>query len=172
MDVYRGKRISVSVEAVALPDGSTVQKEIIHHRGAVVMIPFLDRERVVLVRNYRVAVGETLLELPAGTIDPGEGPDATARRELEEETGYKARQWHKFREFFPSPGILTEVMHLYVAEGLEPGRQKLDPGEQLEPITMPWTELVQHCLDGMVKDGKTLVGVLLWDRLRNDKVTR
>lgn len=167
MEIYNGKKIRLTIERVPLPNGKTAEKEVIHHRGAVVMIPFLDAERVVLVRNHRVAVGETLLELPAGTIDANEAPDNTARRELEEETGYRAGRWHKFREFFPSPGILTEVMHLYVAEDLKPGRQHLDEGEQLEPLVMPWTDVVQACLDGMVKDGKTLVGVLLWDRLRH-----
>lgn len=165
--VYRGKKFSVSLDLVTLPDGRTTHKEIIHHRGAVVILAFPDPSTVVLVRNYRATIGDTLLELPAGTIEFGEDPGLTAQRELEEETGFRAEHWRKLREFLPSPGILNEVMHLYLATGLSPGTTALAEGESLTPEVHPWKDVVQLCLDGVIRDGKTLVGVLLWDRLRN-----
>jgi ADP-ribose pyrophosphatase len=119
-----------------------------------------------MIRNHREAVGKTLLELPAGTIDPGETPLATARRELKEETGYTAGRIRKVAEFYPSPGILNECMHLYVAENLKPGEQDLDDGEELEPVILDWEEAVGMALSGKIKDAKTLVGVLLWERKR------
>jgi ADP-ribose pyrophosphatase len=164
--VYAGKKFSVAIEEVAWPDGRTTLKEIVQHNGAVVILPFSAPETLVMVRAYRPAVRQTLLELPAGTIEPGEDPDATAARELAEETGYRARCWRKLREFLPSPGILSEVMHLYLATDLEPGRQALDEGEHVEPVLVPWTQALRHCLDGTIRDGKTLVGILLWDRIR------
>lgn len=162
--VYRGKKLDLTIETALLPDGRTVEKEIILHRGAAVMIPILDTSRIVLVQNYRYSIGQTLLELPAGTLEPDEPPERTALRELEEETGYRAGRCRKLAEFYPSPGILSELMHLYVMEDLAPGRQQLEAGEQVQPVIVPWSEAVRMALDGSIKDGKTILGLLLWER--------
>ncbi len=164
--VYQGKKINLVLEEIALAGGKVVTKEVVTHPGAAVMIPFVDAERVCLVSNHRVAIGRTLLELPAGTLDPGEDPEATAVRELEEETGFRPGRLRKVAEFYPSPGFLSERMHLFVAEDLRAGRQQLEPGEQLEPVILTWADAVRMALDGTIQDGKTLVGLLLWDRLR------
>src|SRR5262245_13434730 len=106
-------------------DGAVHTKEIIEHPGAVAILPVLDDGRVCLIRNYRVAVGRTLVEVPAGTLEAGEDPAATAARELAEETGYCAASVEKLREFTMSPGILNERMHLFLARGLQPGSTAL-----------------------------------------------
>ena len=107
-------------------DGQQHVKDIVVHPGAVTILPLFDDGRVCLIYNQRVAAGKTLIELPAGTLEPGEDPATTALRELAEETGYRAKRVEKLCEFFMSPGILTERMHVYVARGLDPGEAALD----------------------------------------------
>ena len=165
--IYRGKRIELALQSIPTAGGGTTSREVIVHPGAVVLIPRVDAGRIVMVENHRWSIGQTLLELPAGTLDPGESPEATARRELAEETGYTAGTLRKVAEFYPSPGILTELMHLFVATDLTPGPQQLDVGEKLTPVLVKWDEAVQMAVSGRIKDGKTLVGLLLWDRLRD-----
>lgn len=164
--VYQGKKIRLALHTLTRPDGSTMKREVVVHPGAVVILPVLADGSVCLVRNRRFAVGEVLLELPAGTLQPPEPPEAAAVRELAEETGYSAAAWRKLAEFFPSPGVMDERMFLFLAEGLTPGRMHLEPDEDLEPCLVPWDRLMTMCLDGTIRDAKTLVGVLLWDRLR------
>jgi ADP-ribose pyrophosphatase len=146
-------------------DGREHVRETVQHPGAVTILPILDDGRVCLIRNYRMAVGKTLVELPAGTLEPGEDPDATARRELVEETGYRADSVEKLREFFMSPGILNERMHLYLARGLRAGDAALEPGEQIETLVVPWSEAMRMAMDGTIEDAKTLVALLHYDYL-------
>ena len=146
-------------------DGREHVKDTVEHPGAVAVLPIFDDRRVCLIRNYRVAVGKTLIELPAGTLEPGEDPAKTARRELTEETGYTAAVVEKLREFTMSPGILNERMHLYLARGLSPGKASLEPGEQIEPLEVAWGDAMRMALDGSIEDAKTLVGLLHYDHL-------
>lgn len=148
-------------------DGVETCKETIEHPGAVVILPLLDDQRVCLIRNCRVAVGETLIEVPAGTLEPGEVPDLAAARELQEETGYRAARWEKLLEFYVSPGILNERMHLYLAQGLECGPQSLDAGEQIETLLVPWDQALAMLRDGQIRDAKTIIALLWWDRRRS-----
>lgn len=140
-------------------DGRPHVRQIIRHPGAVVVLPRLDDGRVVLIRNYRAAVGRYLLEFPAGTLEPGEDPVAAAHRELAEETGYRARSMHWLTSFFASPGILDERMHLYLATGLEPGPTALQPDERIEPVVLPWDEALALARDRQIDDAKTLIGL-------------
>ena len=164
--VFTGRKIQLAVETTALPGGAALEREVVLHPGAVVILPWLDGERVCLLRNHRPSVGKTLLELPAGTLEPPEGPEAAAVRELEEETGYRAGRWRKLLEFYPSPGVLSEQMHLFVAQELTPGPMHLEADEQLVPELVAWSDAMRWALDGTIRDAKTLVGLLLWDRLR------
>ena len=151
-------------EAVDLE--APLRRHYVVHPGAVAIIPLLEGDRVCLIRNYRVAVGKNLVELPAGTIDPDEPPADTAARELREETGYIASRWSELPPFFMSPGILNERMHLYVAEGLTHGPPAREAGEEIDNFIVTWTEAVGMAERGEIEDAKSLVGILLWDRLR------
>jgi len=144
-------------------DGRRHARQIIRHPGAAVVLPVLEDGRVVLIRNYRIAVEETLVELPAGTLDPGEEPVETARRELAEETGYRARGMELLAAFYSSPGILDERMHLFLATGLAPGEPDLQGGEQIEMLVVPWREAMEMVRNGAIRDAKTVAGLLYYD---------
>src|SRR5438270_927089 len=128
--VYEGRRIRVAVESLVRPDGRTAAKEIILHPGAVAVLPFVDAEHVCLLRNYRFPLSETLWEIPAGTLEPGEDVRHAAQRELAEESGYRAGSCEKLTAFYPSPGVLNEVLHVFVARDLTPGEPRLEIDEQ------------------------------------------
>lgn len=164
--LFAARRFRVVERAYATPDGQTHVREVIEHPGAAAIVPLLDRDHVLLIRNFRPAVGKTLLEIPAGTLEPNEDPRQTAERELTEETGYRAQTWECLRTFYMSPGILREQLHLYLATGLTLGDRSLDVGEQIEPEIVRWDSAMQMLADGEIEDAKTLVGLLLVDRLR------
>jgi ADP-ribose pyrophosphatase len=163
--VFRAKKFQVALDDTPLPDGRVAPRHLVLHPGAVAILPVLDADHVCLLRNFRPAVGEALWEIPAGTLDPAEPPDQAAVRELAEETGYHAARWRKLREFYPSPGILSERMYLYVAEGLTAGPQRLEADEHIEPRVVPWRDALQWALDGTIRDAKTLVALLTWEQL-------
>jgi ADP-ribose pyrophosphatase len=144
----------------------TIHRQWVCHPGAVVIVPMVEEDRVCLIRNRRMHLGRTLIELPAGTRDPGESPEATAQRELAEETGFRAASLEKLHEFFTSPGILDERMFLYLATGLVPGDSAREPGEEIENLIVSWDEAVSMALDGHIEDGKTLLALLLCDKKR------
>jgi ADP-ribose pyrophosphatase len=152
------------VVAVEKPEGGV--KEVVRHPGAVVILPLVNADQVCLIRNYRVSVAQTLIELPAGTLEPGEPADETARRELIEETGYRCASIRCLHSFFLSPGILDELMHLFVAEGLTAGDPAREPGEQIENHICSWSEAMDLVDRGQIRDAKTLTALLIWDRLR------
>lgn len=154
-----------------LPSGQTHSRETIEHPGAVVILPIITSgspgdEQVVLIRNFRVAVGQRLLELPAGTREPNEPNDVTAGRELIEETGYRAGRLELLREFYVSPGILSERMFLYLATELTPGDSALELGEEIEVEVLPFDRALALVDQGEIIDAKTIVGLWHYDRLR------
>jgi ADP-ribose pyrophosphatase len=162
----RGKRVQLARDTILLPDGQTAERDVVLHPGAVAMLVLVDDEHLCLLRNRRLAVGETLWEIPAGTLEGDEAPETAAVRELREETGYEAGQWRKLAEFFPSPGVLSERMHLFLARDLTPGPLRLQPDEELEPKIVAWSEALRWALDGTIRDAKTLIALLLWDRMQ------
>ena len=164
--VHTGRRIRVAVDTSAAPDGSVIKRDMIFHPGAVVILPVLDAENVVLLRNFRFVLNETLWELPAGTVEPNEPLEECAKRELLEETGYTAAKWRSLGYLYASPGVLDEKLHLFVAENLTPGEMRPEADEQLEPHTVPFADALRMCLNGEIKDAKTITSLLLWDRLR------
>jgi len=147
-------------------DGSWRPREVVRHPGSVVVLPLVSPDEVCLVEVHRVAVEGTLLELPAGTLDREESLAEAARRELGEETGYRAGRIAAAGSFWMSPGILRERMHLFVAEDLVAGPQALEPGERIRTRVVAWPEAVAMCLDGRIEDAKTIAALLRWDVIR------
>ena len=164
--IYRGRKIDLALQPVRLSDGSVADREVVVHRGAVALVPMVDRDHVCLIRNFRYAVGRTLLEVPAGTLDPGESPDETAGRELAEETGYRAGSIRRVAEWYVSPGVMSEKMFLYVCEDLQPGPTDHQADERLEPVVLEWSEAMKLVLEGQIEDAKTQLALLLCDRMR------
>lgn len=162
--LLKTQRFAVVRQEYAAPDGRTHVRETIQHPGAVVILPLLDDGRVCLIRNFRIAVGESLVELPAGTLEPPEPPEIAAARELEEETGYRADVIQPLFRFFMSPGILNERMHVYLAAGLREGPSKLEAGELIERLVVGWPEALAMCDDGRIQDAKTIAALLWYDR--------
>lgn len=160
--VYHGRKFDVWVETAATLSGVPIVREVVRHPGSVVILPWVDNEQICLIRNHRVSVGETLLELPAGTLEPGETPLKAAQRELAEETGFTARSWRRLQRFYPSPGITSEVMHLFVAHDLMPGSAQPQVDEVLAPCVVAWSQVISWLRDGAINDGKTLLAILLW----------
>ncbi len=152
-------------------DGGARKREIIRHPGAVVLIPLVDDQHICLIRNYRVSLARTLIELPAGTLEPNEPHLSTAARELQEETGYVADHLELLHTYYPSPGILDECMYLYVAYGLKPGNAAREPGEEIDNLVVTWDEAFAMIDRGEIHDSKTLVGLLLYDRWRRSRST-
>jgi ADP-ribose pyrophosphatase len=150
-------------------DGAMHQYDVIKHPGSVVILPLVDANHVCLIRNYRVAIGQTLLELPAGTLESGEDPQVTAHRELIEETGYRAGKLEKLSEFFVSPGILHERMHLFMAADLQAGAAEPEIGEEIQTEVMRVDDALRLVDSGELDDAKTLIGLLLYDRMRRKK---
>jgi len=163
--IYRGRKVDLALQPVRLKDGSIADREVVIHRGAVALVPMIDRDHVCLIKNYRYTVGRTLLEIPAGTLDPGESPDDTAGRELAEETGYRAGSIRRIADWLVSPGVMNERMYLYLCENLEPGPTDHQPDETLEPVILPWPEAIRMVLDGQIEDAKTRLALLLCDRM-------
>jgi ADP-ribose pyrophosphatase len=164
--VHIGRKIQVALDTELLPDGQTIRRDVVLHPGAVAVLPLIDAEHVCLLRNQRPVVAATLWEIPAGTLEPGEPPADAAVRELAEETGYQAAKWTRLGEIIPSPGVLSEVIHLFVAEELTPGPMRPEADEDLEPTTVSWAQALTWAFDGTIRDAKTLVALLLFDRRR------
>ncbi|MBK9127636.1 MAG: NUDIX hydrolase [Phycisphaerales bacterium] len=143
--------------------------EVIVHPGAAVVLPILDDGRIVLIRNRRpVLDGEALLEVPAGTLDDGEEPLICARRELAEETGYRAERLTLLTSFYSSPGIMTERMHVFLATGLTPGPTALEPGEEIAVEATPLADALAAVREGRIQDGKTIITLLYYACFRRD----
>jgi ADP-ribose pyrophosphatase len=167
--IYKGSRIDLALEPFRRADGTEAEREVVVHPGAVALVPLVDDQHVCLVENQRYAVGKTLLEVPAGTIDPGETPESTAERELVEETGYRAGRIKFIRDWFVSPGFLTEKMYLFLCEDLVAGPTELEPDEKLRPIVLRWEDALAMALDGRIEDGKSIVALLICDQLRRKR---
>ena len=138
------------------PGDEPIVREVVVHPGAVVILPILDEGRIVMIRNHRISVDQELWELPAGTRETGEEPIETARRELEEEAGFRAGRLSPLIEFYTSPGICTELMHAFIATDLSPVGQRLEPGERIVVETLSTAEVRRRFTAGEFRDGKTI----------------
>ena len=159
--IFEGKILSVRVDTVELPQGRTSTREIVEHGPAVAIVPLDDNMNVLLVRQYRKAVDQVLLEVPAGRMEDGEEPEACARRELEEETGYSANRWERLGRFFTTPGFSDEEMHTFWATELTPGESHPDEDEVIEPVTVPLASIRELIEQGEIRDAKTITSLLL-----------
>lgn len=158
--VYDGRVVSLRVDEVALPSGRTGIREIVEHRGAVAVVALAEDGDVFLVRQYRTPAGTELLEIPAGTLEPGEAVDAALDRELGEEIGLRARRYEPLLAFYPSPGFLTETVHLFLATDLLPHRLEAEE-EDLTVIRLPLAQAVRAIASGEIRDAKSIIGLLL-----------
>ena len=158
--VYEGVIVNVRRDKARLMDGRITNREVVEHPGGVAVFAMDDQGRVALVRQYRYPMGEETLELPAGKLEPGEDPRDSGLRELAEETGLVPGTFEDMGCLYSSPGILAERIYLYFAKNLTQGPTHPDDGEFVEPVWLPYQDLVDKARRGEIKDGKTLVGIL------------
>lgn len=161
---FKNRLFTVTEDHAIDPDGFEIKRAIVHHRGSAVMMAVDDHKRILLVRQYRLPAQRYLWELPAGSVDPGEKPLQTAKRELIEETGYRAKHWKKLASFFPSPGFLTEKMNIYLATGLTAGDASPMEDERIETRWFT-AKQVEAAIDANeIQDAKTMLGYFFWKR--------
>jgi len=158
--IYEGRVIKVSVDNVELPNGVHVPLEIVRHPGGAAAVAIDSQERVCLLRQYRHAAGGYIYELPAGKLEPNEPPEDTARRELVEEAAVSASQWSSLGAYFSSPGVFTEVIHLYLATGLSPARAAPEADEVFQVEWWPFATAIERARNGELTDAKTIIGIL------------
>jgi ADP-ribose pyrophosphatase len=154
--LHRYRLFAIVEQVLRLPSGRTVVRQVVQHPGAVVIIPQLEDGRLLLIAQYRFAVGATLLEFPAGTLEPGEAPQDCARRELIEETGYRAEHWRALGTMHPSPGYCDETQYLFVASGLRPEHAAGDEDEIIEVKRLTVQEVERAVADGSLIDAKSI----------------
>jgi ADP-ribose pyrophosphatase len=159
---YKNKLFSVTQDHVADPSGFEIHRAIVQHPGSAVMMAVDTRKRILLVRQYRVPARAYLWELPAGRLDKGETPLQAARRELIEETGYRAKHWKKLVTFYPSPGYVAEKMTIFLATGLTAGKATPMDDERIETRWFTSAETEQAIRSGKIVDGKTMLGYFSW----------
>lgn len=159
-EIYKGKIISVKVDEIALPDGGIATRELVDHPDGVGVVAVTEDNQVILVKQYRKAIETAIYEIPAGKVDKGEAHRECGIRELEEETGLKAKTFEYLGFIYPSPGFMNEKTHIYLATDLYDGRVNRDPDEYLDVVKMPLYELEEKILKNEIKDAKTVAGVL------------
>ena len=157
--VFTGRVIEVNVEHVQLPNGAIAELEIVKHPGGAAIVAIDEHNRICLLRQFRYVAGGWIWELPGGKIDSREPPLDTARRELEEEAGMRASAWRPLGDYLTSPGVFTEVVHLFLATQLTPLPRRPEEHEVLEVHWLPFRDVLQMAHSGELRDGKSLVGV-------------
>ncbi|MGI6698116.1 MAG: NUDIX hydrolase [Clostridiales bacterium] len=159
--LYKGRIINLRLDSVVLENGNTALREVVEHPGAVGVIALKDNGDIVMVKQYRKAAEQVLLELPAGKLEQGEDPAECAARELTEETGYTAGDLRYLVSFYTSPGFSNEVMYMFLATGLREGENDPDDDEMVETVEISRDRAMEMILKGEIKDGKTIAGILL-----------
>jgi 8-oxo-dGTP pyrophosphatase MutT (NUDIX family) len=158
--IYEGRVIKVSVDTVDLPNGMRIPLEIVRHPGGAAVVALDAQQRICLLRQYRHAAGGYIYELPAGKLEPGEPPEVTIRRELAEEAGMNAANWQSLGAYFSSPGVFTEIIHLYLATGLTPVEARPEADEVFEIEWWPLDQAMERARSGELADAKTIIGIL------------
>jgi ADP-ribose pyrophosphatase len=167
--IYGGRNIDFYSDLIKLPDGKSGTREYVTHPGAVAVIPFLNENEIVLVRQFRYPVGKITREIPAGKIGPGENLVACVRRELAEETGFRAGRIKKLISYWPSPAFSDEILHIYAAYGLSPTDSSPDEDEFIEKLVLPFDRALKWVYEGKIKDSKTVIALLLYRSLKECK---
>lgn len=157
--IYEGRILNLRVDRVLLDGDRSTVREVVEHRGATAIVPLLEDNHVVLVRQYRYAIASDLLEIPAGTLEIGEDAEKCARRELEEETGYRAERMEKILECFVAPGYSTEKIHFYIATNLRRTRMNTEEDEQIKVEPMPLAAALEKVRNGEIHDAKSVCGL-------------
>jgi ADP-ribose pyrophosphatase len=165
--LLKARRFTVVEKTLTRADGQVASVQYVKHLGSVAILPVLDDGGVCLIRSRRLTVGETLIEVPAGTREPDESPLETARRELAEETGYRATSFEELLAYFPSPGVLSERMWIFVAKGLSAGPHAREANEEIENLVVSWDEALAMLDRREIQDGKTIVALLAYQRMRS-----
>lgn len=167
-EAFSGRLVKLRVDRVRLPNGRESTREIVVHRGAIAVVPLADNDKIVMIRQFRQAAGEVLVEIPAGTLEPGEDPDACAHREMQEEIGYRADRLELMFRSYLAPGYSTEMLHTFLARGLTQVSAEREPDEFIEVIEVPIDEALRMIQTGEIKDAKTICGVLMAKRTLED----
>lgn len=170
--VFEGRRIRVQLCRVRSPAGHEGERELVEHPGAVAVVAVDDQQRLVLLRQYRFAAGGTIWEIPAGTLEPGEPPSQTARRELIEETGYRAGRLEPLCAFFSTPGFTDEKIHVFLATELTAGEAAPEPGEEIDVRLVPLAEARRMIETGDIADAKTIAAILRYAMDRKESSPR
>jgi ADP-ribose pyrophosphatase len=157
--IYEGRAVKLRVDTVRKHSGKIATREIVEHSDAVAVVVLDSRDRVILVRQYRKAVSKTLLEIPAGCVEPGEQPINTVRRELQEEIGYLPNKLDKLGGFYAAPGYCTEYLHLYLATYLIPSRLEAEDTDEIEVVKVPLTKIPDLIASGEIMDAKSIAGL-------------
>ncbi|MBG9569046.1 NUDIX hydrolase [Brevibacillus agri] len=163
--IYEGRIISLKVDEVLLPNGHTAKREIVNHPGAVAVMALTDDNKLVAVRQFRKPLEQTIVEIPAGKLEPGEEPLTCAKRELEEETGYVASHYEPLSSFYTSPGFADEILHVFVATGLKKGESKPDEDEFVDALELTLEEAHALHRSGEIRDAKTVVALFAWENM-------
>ncbi|MBT8582754.1 NUDIX hydrolase [Polynucleobacter paneuropaeus] len=169
-DIYGGIFLNMKRDRVSLPDGQEAVREYLTHPGAVAILALLDDGRILLERQYRYPIAKVCMEIPAGKLDPNEDPLVCAQRELEEETGYSASKWSYIRRIHPVISYSTEFIDIYLAEGLQAGKSRLDEEEFLDVFAAPLDEILAWVEQGVITDVKTTIAIYWLDRFRRNLV--
>lgn len=160
-EIFRGRVFRLVDRDLQLPNGRQTTFHVVSHPGAVAIVPLFENGDVMLLKQFRPALGREIIEIPAGTLEPGETPLATARREIAEETGYRARRWSKLGTFYTAPGFCTELMHLYSARDLSPADAEGDADEVIRPLRIPFRRALEWVHRQRIRDAKSIAGLLL-----------
>ena len=164
--VYKCDLFTVTEDHASDGKGYEIRRSIVRHAGSAVMMGVDAKKQILLVRQYRLPAGRALWELPAGRLDPGESPLQAAKRELAEETGYRAHKWKKLVSFYPSPGYVGEKMTIFLATGLTAGKPQPMDDERIEARWFQAAEIERMLRSGKIIDGKTMIGYLMWKTFR------
>ncbi len=163
--IYKGKAVDFYCDEVELPNGQTATREYLGHPGAAAVLPFLDKNNIILVKQFRYPIGKVTYEIPAGKIDTGETPLECIKRELEEETGYKAKKIEKLMSFYPTTAFSNEMLHIFAAFGLVKGNANPDEDEFVSKVNINFQEAVEMVRKGLIMDSKTVIALLYFENI-------